>query len=64
MVLTGSLRALWLLAVAVSTAVVYHEVSEVFDSSLQEAAQPFTPPKASTVPTVQSALEGLRPPAN
>ncbi len=43
LVLTGSLTGLWLLATLASTLVVYHEISEVFDSALQETAQRILP---------------------
>lgn len=43
LVLTGSLTALWLVAVIVSTAAVHHEIGEVFDSALQETAQRLLP---------------------
>jgi two-component system OmpR family sensor kinase len=43
LVLTGSLTGLWLLATLASSLVVYHEISEVFDSALQETAQRILP---------------------
>lgn len=41
--LTVSLTALWLVAVVAVTAVVYHEIGELFDSALQETAQRLLP---------------------
>ncbi len=56
--LTGLVAVLWLLAAAVSTAVIRHELNEAFDSALQETAQRLLPLAVADL----FAQETLEPP--